>query len=228
MNTKIHLVKLPVHIALSVPAKNKPRKGWELTDPSFRHRAVMALFPDTDSPLPRKSVDILFRFEQLAGQPPFFLIQSTVAPKQVDNLDSEVQHRTVSLRRFSPKSAVRFRISINGIRRQTTEHNGRKRITTSPVPFDSDEKAPSHITRMTPWVQKKLNGALRNVEILNHQREVIGTKHRGGKAASMTIQIDTVDGFGIVEDPELLNELILHGVGRAKAYGCGLLSVSEI
>ncbi|UWE74467.1 type I-E CRISPR-associated protein Cas6/Cse3/CasE [Corynebacterium diphtheriae bv. gravis] len=44
----------------------------------------------------------------------------------------------------------------------------------------------------------------------------------------MTIQIDTVDGFGIVEDPELLNELILHGVGRAKAYGCGLLSVSEI
>lgn len=50
------------------------------------------------------------------------------------------------------------------------------------------------------------------------------TQHRGGKAK---IHFSTVDLSGelVVRDAARLTEALCHGVGRAKAFGCGLLLV---
>jgi CRISPR system Cascade subunit CasE len=38
----------------------------------------------------------------------------------------------------------------------------------------------------------------------------------------------TYDGILTVTDPALLRRALCHGVGRAKAYGCGLLTLAPV
>lgn len=40
--------------------------------------------------------------------------------------------------------------------------------------------------------------------------------------------ITRFDGEGVITDPELLRDTIEDGIGRAKAFGCGLLSVTVV
>ncbi|MGV9189152.1 type I-E CRISPR-associated protein Cas6/Cse3/CasE [Arcanobacterium canis] len=228
MDNTLHLVKLPAHVALGARSQNKPRGGWNLFDPLFRHRAVMSLFPQTDSPLPRKSSDVLFRFDVLPGQEPFFLIQSRIAPTPASTLSSKIQHREITVEKLEKNTPLQFRIAVNAIRRNTITAQGVKRIATQPVPFDSEAERTLSSVSMTPWLERKFSGAITHVEILNHQREVLGVDRHGNKKSGMTIQVDTVDGVGVVNDPNTLIELISYGVGRAKAYGCGLLSVRPL
>lgn len=110
----------------------------------------------------------------------------------------------------------------------TITAQGVKHIATQPVPFDSEAERTLSSVSMTPWLERKFSGAITHVEILNHQREVLGVDRHGNKKSGMTIQVDTVDGVGVVNDPNTLIELISYGVGRAKAYGCGLLSVRPL
>ncbi len=42
----------------------------------------------------------------------------------------------------------------------------------------------------------------------------------------VTLQQVTYDGHLVVEDPERLQQTLLSGVGKAKAYGCGLLTLA--
>jgi CRISPR system Cascade subunit CasE len=42
---------------------------------------------------------------------------------------------------------------------------------------------------------------------------------------TVTLHMATFEGFLRVEDPPLLREALSTGIGRAKAYGCGLLTL---
>jgi CRISPR system Cascade subunit CasE len=44
---------------------------------------------------------------------------------------------------------------------------------------------------------------------------------------TVTLHIATFEGLLRVEEPELLREALTNGVGRAKAYGCGLLTLAK-
>jgi len=72
-------------------------------------------------------------------------------------------------------------------------------------------------------------GALTDVTILASTRTVYGVDRKGLKTGmGAALQVDTADGVGTVHDPDRLLELVVDGVGRAKAYGCGLLTVIPI
>ena len=98
-------------------------------------------------------------------------------------------------------TVVRFRLTVNAVRRLRAGG-------VEPV-HDLDD-----------WVAGKLTGALTNVTVLQHSRE---TRHSGRSP----IQVDTVDGQAVVGDVTVLAGLLRFGVGRAKAYGCGLLTVAS-
>ncbi|SPT75706.1 CRISPR-associated protein Cas6/Cse3/CasE, subtype I-E/ECOLI [Arcanobacterium haemolyticum] len=231
MPAPLYYTKYPLHIALSQEVANKPRRGWNETDPKFRHRAVMALFTDIDSGTPRKDLEILFRTDYLPGQPPFFLIQSNITPEHLP-LGVETIERNQP--EYAPGTPIRFRLSINAIRRKTTSDPAtpdKSRIITAPVPFDTNSDSPqnsSESTTITPWLCNKFGGVLDDVTILNHQRELLGVDRNGHATSSLTVQVDTIDGVATVTDGKLLNDTIRHGIGRAKSYGCGLLSVQEL
>lgn len=221
MTEKLYVAKYPVHVALAQNSENKPARGWDAHDPQFRHRAVMVLFGDLADESSRKSANILFRVDSLPGEPPFFLIQSQVKP--IDTAGLLVRERSVPV--LESGQHVRFRIAVNAIRRNTSAH-GRRGV--SPVPFDGDEEAPESWTRMTPWLQDKLARALSDVTIMNHQREVLGVTRQRVQKSGRVVQVDIVDGIARVDDPMKLAEMIVNGVGRAKSYGCGLLSVDVL
>ena len=223
----IYLVKYPMMVALQQVPDAQGSVSGKMDDPLFRHRAVMALFEDSDSANPRAQWNVLFRVEHLPGQPPFFLIQSSVAPV---NLPEGAEMISRELPLVPEGTPVAFRIAINAVRRQNRDSGSDPRSNggIKPVPFDGDEQAPESISRMTPWLQGKLAGGLSDLEIINHRREVLGTSRQGRKTSHRVVQVDKVDGAAIVADSAQLNKLILNGVGRAKSYGCGLLSVRQL
>ncbi|MDY5152748.1 CRISPR system Cascade subunit CasE [Actinobaculum suis] len=244
MSERVYLAKYPLHEALAQEAEHKPQNGWNPNDPKFRHRAVMSLFGDlTDSETEadaqsgtsarRAAAGVLFRVDKLPGQPPFFLVQAQLRPEERQGLEV----KQIELSEYPVGQVLGFRIAINAIRRQkgpeSYTRSGKKRGGTKavPVPFDGDTEAPEGISRMTPWLESRFVGALTGVEIINHQREVLGTDRAGRNlrgGSGRVVQVDTVDGVARVADPEQLLQLQLQGIGRAKSYGCGLLTVRPL
>ncbi|PSK89414.1 CRISPR system Cascade subunit CasE [Murinocardiopsis flavida] len=57
---------------------------------------------------------------------------------------------------------------------------------------------------------------------------VIGYKGEGRSRNKITISAARYDGRLVVTDPEAFAEALRTGIGRAKAYGCGLLSLAPV
>lgn len=121
---------------------------------------------------------------------------------------------------------VAFRLSINAIRRHTKKINGEKIVEAIPVRADNYSEN-SNYGDLNYWLQQKLSPGLSDVSILNHQREVIHSS-KDLKSNGKTIQIDLIDGVGIIEEVSALEDMLNKGIGRAKAYGCGLLTIKVL
>ena len=197
-----------------VPAGLLVVPDWD--DPRGLHQAVMAMFP---ADLPgaaqkrRATSKVLFRVDETAtGR--VVLVQSLVAPTRApDATKIKTVHCGTAM---TAGTAVRFRVAVNTVMR-CRRADGKHRD--APVPPDQVDQ----------WLVGKLTGALTEVMILACTRSVYGTDRKGLKKGSLSaLQVDTIDGVATVDDPDRLMDMVVDGVGRAKAYGCGLLTVSPI
>jgi CRISPR system Cascade subunit CasE len=197
-----------------VPAGLLEVTDWD--DQRALHRAVMALFPTS---LPgaeqerRATSKILFRVDESAtGR--VLLVQSLVAPTHAPPATRiKAVHCGTAMTTGTP---VRFRVAVNAVMR-CRRPDGKHRD--DPLPED----------QIDGWLVGKLTGALTGVTVLNSIRSVYGADRKGlKKGSTAALQVDTIDGVGIVDDPDRLLNLVVDGVGRAKAYGCGLLTVSPV
>lgn len=223
----VFLTKYPVHEALMVAHPGKPQQGWDVNSPIFRHRATMHLFPELAGDTPRAKSGILFRLDAVAGSAPYFLIQSEVAPAE----GHPVETKQVLLQSPPSGTHVSFRLSVNAVKRKGREKgsNRKRGQGVTQIPFDGDTEADERLPRMSDWLTSKLSPALSKVTIMNHQRQVLGADRAGRTQGSpFAVQVDTVDGFARVTNPAHLEEVLLNGVGRAKSYGCGLLSIRPL
>ena len=197
-----------------IPAGLLGVADWD--DQQALHRAVMALFPVI---LPgaeqerRAASSILFRVDDTAtGR--VVLVQSLIAPTHAP---PTAKVKTVHCgTAMTTGTAVRFRVAVNAVMR-------------SRRPDGKHRDAPLPENQVDGWLMNKLTGALTDVTVLSSTRSVYGTDRNGLQKGSLAaLQVDTIDGVGTVRDPDRLLELVVGGVGRAKAYGCGLLTVSPI
>ncbi|MFW0108281.1 type I-E CRISPR-associated protein Cas6/Cse3/CasE [Rothia sp. P7181] len=218
MSTNVHLTKFPAHLALSRASNHSPSsQGFLLDSPKFRHRAVMGLFDENlESSNPRSKHNILFRLDSVPGHAPYFLVQSSI-PVQAEDIIEELETKEISLQSPQEGTPVAFRLAINGIVRKSRSHE------IVHVPFDGED--PENPLSFTNWLEQRLSGALKDISVMNHQRQVLGADRTGKKQGDLTVQIDTVDGFAYVDSPSALEQILLNGVGRAKSYGCGMLSI---
>ncbi|MGV3103903.1 type I-E CRISPR-associated protein Cas6/Cse3/CasE [Rothia sp. 32237D007AR] len=227
MSRTVFLTKYPVHEALMVDHPNKPQRGWDVNSPIFRHRAIMHLFPELMGDTPRADSSILFRLDAIAGSAPYFLIQSNLAP----NEGHPVEAKQVELVSPPAGTYISFRLALNAVKRKGNKpgSNGKRGQGIVQIPFDGDVEADKALPRMSEWLADKLSPALSDVTIMNHQRQVLGSDRSGrAQGSPFVVQVDTVDGFARVEDPAHLEEILLKGIGRAKSYGCGLLSIRPL
>ena len=69
---------------------------------------------------------------------------------------------------------------------------------------------------------RRVDGA--NLLINGAERSIAEFKRQG---ARVTLAVATFEGVLEVTDPDALRHGLVHGVGRGKAYGCGLLTLSR-
>jgi CRISPR system Cascade subunit CasE len=202
------LTMAPLHVVFS--SRNGRPGPRALNDPQQLHTTVMNMFGHVGGESPRAGAGIIFRVEPAApGFPGALLIRSSAKP--IHAPDGVVVREEGAVP--TAGALVAFRLAANAVRRQK---NGK----VAPVP--RDDAPVEGFDSMTEWTAGKLAGALRDVELINHDRNVTGVR------TGRTVQTDLVDGFGVVEDPSALQTVMAVGVGRAKNYGCGLLTVKAI
>lgn len=186
----------------AVPAYELGVRDW--SDYQGLHRAVMGLF-DVDLPGPadqrRATSKILFRVDD-TPRGRFVLVQSAAA---VAHPTPGTVVKDVTGRIAPPEGAtVRFRVAVNSVQRTT-----------------AGADRPIREAVVGEWVADKLAAALDQVLVLTSVRTVHRPR-RGGRA----LQVDVVDGIARVAEQAELERLAVDGVGRGKAYGCGLLTVA--
>lgn len=227
--------RVVVHHTLAELELDHPDVTNALLDHQDMHRMTMRPFrhwvPDGD-PHPRAQMGILFTTAaDLSRRTLTVIIQSRV-PADFSAFPHGIfavppQSHTVDLT-ISAGQQYRFRVAINPARYHF--HNGRY---TRDGPADSTPRATLDwfTDRLQPagtpnWHRSPLMGAdahpehlaARTLPTLNIQRP----KHH------MVISRGEVAGQLTVTDPHTFADTITHGLGRFRAYGCGLLLVQPV
>jgi CRISPR system Cascade subunit CasE len=198
------------NVAMTHPAFADGRWG----DASWQHRAVMSLFGDLgSSPAARTNGQVLFRVEPDALAP-----AGTVGRVLVQSAAEPTAHgiRVTSLApvfaAYAPGVTVRLLLRANTVRTINRTHtDGKVRRHRARIPDGELEG----------WLNDRLGGAvLLHSTVLAEPGEL-----RRGKAQLITTTYRT---DATVTNPQVLARLVRDGVGRAKAYGCGMLSALPV
>ena len=182
------------------------RSRWE--DGAWTHTRVMGLFGDLGGAADARAAagvpsGVLYRVEPGIGRGRV-LVQSPVRP----TADVTTRPGDAFLALLEAGDPISFCVRLNAITTvNRTGADGWTRQSRQPVPQDDQLE----------WALGKLS-ALTEVGVLGCQQATA----RFGKVPLNTV---TVQGRAVVADPDALRALVSAGVGRAKAYGCGLLSV---
>lgn len=124
-----------------------------------------------------------------------------------------------------------FRLHANPVRREST-------------PLGSSSKTFPHVTpdQQVQWLSDRaqrygfklkensesLTGLAVDVSSRENLRFNRRDPHRGGKNAQVTLRKAQFDGVLKVTDTVLLKDALTQGIGRGKAYGCGLMTLRRV
>jgi CRISPR system Cascade subunit CasE len=175
------------------------------------HHAVMSVFGDLgESSDARANGGVLFRVEHHvdAGR---VLVQSTVRPA-VDGLAT----RTIPdlTGQFVEGQPVTFTVYLNAAKSVNRTSDGAERTHRTGIARDE----------LPGWIAAKMAGGL-TVDPSRTAPPLVRTMPLGKTTKGGHLVIAEARGIGHVSDPDVLISMIRDGVGRAKAYGCGLLTL---
>lgn len=192
---------------------SKVQLDWKDTrNPYDWHRALWRLFPDQ----PEEKRTFLFRIEkQRPGQGALILLQSSTAPIPDDAAVRVVaEPKRLDLSALPEDIALRFRLTANVIKTIRDANDPERPVR---VPLIREEQ-------QLEWIQRKLSdsAAIEAVTITPNPPLFFRRKGQAGKLVTATF-----DGRLRVLDPRAFQDLIENGVGAAKSFGCGLLSIAR-
>lgn len=213
----------------------------DLRSPEGLHKTVMRAFPDDTSPSPRSKHQVLFRLDGDREDRLVLLVQSASEPKldrwptgylldfgadldlAFSNVGENPAVRQVEAEHASIHAGSRyaFRLRANTTRKIDTKSalDGTRRHGKR-VPVRGDEGR-------REWLARRAAAAGFSFDELSLViTEVPATGGVGGKA--ITIGGALFEGVLEVHDPEAFRTALVAGIGPAKAYGFGLLSVRRM
>jgi len=173
------------------------------------HKVLWSLFPD----MPEASRPFLYRMSpQRRGRPLSVLLCSSLEPV-VPGPGSPLRLLR-GPRPFAPclraGDVLRFSLCANPVKQLNKER--------CRVPLVKDEER-------RDWLQAKLGSAAQVLESQVVAQQALHFR-RGGKVGKIVAV--TFSGVLLVQFPESLAALVRSGVGRAKAFGCGLLTLGRM
>lgn len=199
-----------------------PAVRADLADVDSLHKTLMRLVPDHAGPTPRARAGLLFRTEP---EPDPVLLVQTANPPDLTALPTHYgTGRTLDLtpllNSLTPGRTVRYRI---------TAAPTVARSAGNPTPHPVTGKRRGKITHLTgddalAWWQRRATAAgLEPVTITSLPRPFPRTRvTRSAPYFTLT----QFDGLARITDTTRLTDALKHGIGRAKSYGAGLLSLA--
>jgi CRISPR system Cascade subunit CasE len=181
------------------------------------HRALWGLFPE-DNDADR---DFLFRVEKSDGRQAEILMQSIREPRLIHN-----ETRLIAIREYSfllrAGQMLRFLLIANPVKTINDEKvrkNAKGEIKKCRVPLIDDEA-------QRVWIGRKLEHVA-SLETLVIDRKLPLYFRKQKDQLTGKIQPVIYQGILKVQNPDALQKLIQDGIGPAKAFGCGLLSLAR-
>ena len=214
-----------------------PSVRADVASPESLHKTVMRAFPGLDGPLARKEHAILHRLDRDAAGRLVLLIQSRSRPEPTRWRDDYVAHPdddldlgsscvdNPSIREIGKERAAitvgrqfRFRLKANTTKRAVANGAGVRYAKSKRVPLRGDEARRA-------WLERRAEAAGFRCEPDSVQVKELPAV--GGRAGKLVTVAGTIfDGVLQVVDAGRFSSALEHGVGPAKAYGFGLLSIA--
>ena len=181
------------------------------------HQRIMQAFPDIEQDKVRADWDILFRMEPDSN---VVLVQSGDEVKPDWDrlpegylLDRQIKPFDLQSDHFRSGKLFHFRLKANPSKRN--------KETRKTVGLHSQ---PDQIA----WLERQATARGFQIQMVDviPTANIFGKKK--GNSASIKIHTAIFQGILEVQDSDLLLTAVKEGIGRAKAYGCGLLSLKKI
>jgi CRISPR system Cascade subunit CasE len=189
-----------------------------LSTPQVMHAAVESCFPLS----PQGNVRKLWRVDRL-GSSLFLLVLSLEAPLFPDfaaqfcppGVSGETKAYAPLLARVAKGQVWRFRLAANPTHREKRDGDRGKVFGHVTVAYQKE------------WLSKKAlsHGFAPDADfdVVRHERLRFRREGR-----FVTLDTATFEGALRVTDEDVFKDALLHGIGRAKAYGCGLLTIAAV
>lgn len=200
-----------------------------LASPQKMHAAIAASFPPLENAV---SGRVLWRIDRI-GSVVFILVQSSIRPdfthivEQFGWPSSEQAWKTIDMDQFlstvEKGQTWRFRLRANPTRSLKNSDDDRR------------GKVLAHVTveQQKNWLlSREQEYGFKTVSSSDQaclevkQTEKMRFKRQNNQ--EVTINAVTFEGILMIEDKEKFINTIFSGIGRAKAYGCGLLTIMRI
>jgi len=191
-------------------------------NPYELHRALWQLFPGR----PDDERGFLFRVEKIEkGQGAVILMQSHEKPEY---LAEGVVLKALRDANFRVQQGQRFRFrvranptkTIKDITKGTVLKKGKEYIRTVRVPLIKEDQ-------QQLWLKRKLEDSA-FIESVAIQSETALYFRKERDKMSGKIQTVLFDGIIVIKDKTAFKKLLESGVGPAKSFGCGMLSLAAV
>ena len=201
----MYLSKILVHGSIS-------RNAYEI------HRALWRLFPE-DAEAKR---DYLYRVEQSCQQQSELLMQSCREPAERNVPGIKLLASRDYLLNFQEGQCLRFLLLANPVKTIDDENgclNTKGNIKKCRVPLIHEEE-------WRAWLERKLAGGAQLETLIAEKRFPLNFRKAKEKRVGK-IQPVSFQGVLSIQDPSVLCDLVIGGIGPAKAFGCGMLSLAR-
>jgi len=207
------------------PASQAVRR--DLADRIQLHKTLMRLTPGTPSPHPRRAAGLLFRLESDRDEPTLTI--QTTRPPRLNGLparygSAETRDLTPLLGALQPGQRVCYRITAAPVRHIPG------------APYDRRADGTVLRQRGTPtaltghdaaaWWQRRAAAAGLAVDDATLTPRPFERSPRFAHPPGLHHRLIEFNGHARVTDARLLADAVCRGIGRAQAYGAGLLSLA--
>lgn len=215
---------MTVWLTRIVPDPRSADARRDLASAVGMHRRLMGLFPHDAGPDSRARFGVLFRTEDTPAGP-HILMQSTHQPDATQLPDSYGTSLSrpldALLDALRPGLPLRYRCVASPVRKPGA---------TTRAAYNLPAVLPLHGAAADEWWTRQADTAgikplTLHSQPLDAARGIRGTRGSGKEQHVRHARI-RFDGTAAIIDPDLLRTKITEGIGRGKAYGCGLLSIA--